>query len=427
MTTIKVSRHNGRSGKNGTYNPKHNDRNFDLNNSEHINEKMAMQNIYWDCMDGKRHATSNRKFRSFDEIEYQFYQENYSQFVRNQNERNAIIRHTERNRTVEDIYKNKKTCPEESIYQLGNMESSVSSEDLIEVAEEFFEWFDDEFGEHIHILDWALHVDEATPHIHERHVFDAPNKYGEIAPQQDKALEMLGIELPYPNRPKSKNNNRKMTFDAMCRKRFLEICEENGLSVEKEAEYGGRKYLEKNDFIIQNQKHKIQDLNINIREKKKELRDTEVEMAAIDTVMNSIAVSAYDTACNAIVDNVVHDINEYEQKEIMDTARGEKAFGYSSFELKAIGHFVQKLIHKLEDEVSGLIKMAKWSLNEHSNRSKNIQSINDQMWRNLDRIARTGPNDNEIRFGEHLDIDSMNEIGTQASEVARQVIRRRGR
>ena len=33
----------------------------------------------------------------------------------------------------------------------------------------------------------------------ERHVFDALNQYGELCPQQDKALEELGFELPKPN------------------------------------------------------------------------------------------------------------------------------------------------------------------------------------------------------------------------------------
>lgn len=38
---MRVSRHNGRSGKHGVYNPKHNDRRFDVQHSEHIdrNEK----------------------------------------------------------------------------------------------------------------------------------------------------------------------------------------------------------------------------------------------------------------------------------------------------------------------------------------------------------------------------------------------------
>ena len=42
--------------------------------------------------------------------------------------------------------------------------------------------FDERFGSNVHIIDWSLHMDEATPHIHERHVFDATNQYGEIEP-----------------------------------------------------------------------------------------------------------------------------------------------------------------------------------------------------------------------------------------------------
>ena len=86
---MKATRHNGRSGKHGSYNPKHNDRNFDLNHSEHIDANMAMQNIYWDCYTGKRTATSKGNYESFDAIELRFYEENYGAFVINQNERNA--------------------------------------------------------------------------------------------------------------------------------------------------------------------------------------------------------------------------------------------------------------------------------------------------------------------------------------------------
>ena len=49
---MKATRHNGRSGKNGTYNPRHNDRRFDLENSEHIDVGRVRENIYWDCYRG---------------------------------------------------------------------------------------------------------------------------------------------------------------------------------------------------------------------------------------------------------------------------------------------------------------------------------------------------------------------------------------
>ena len=49
---MRMTRHNGRSGKHGAYNPKHNDRRFDIGNSEHIDEERAKRNVYWDCYQG---------------------------------------------------------------------------------------------------------------------------------------------------------------------------------------------------------------------------------------------------------------------------------------------------------------------------------------------------------------------------------------
>ena len=186
-----------------------------------------------------------------------FYEIHYSHFVENQNARNAKIRHTERNRTIEDLLAGKKTCPEETIYQFGTLDEHASVEDLVLVVTEFIAEFHERFGAHVHLLDWALHLDESTPHIHERHVFDCENKHGEVAPQQEKALEALGFELPDPDKPLSRRNNRKITFDAACRKMLFEIAKRHGLELEEEAEYGNRKYLEKQDFILAKQKAQL--------------------------------------------------------------------------------------------------------------------------------------------------------------------------
>ena len=87
---------------------------------------------------------------------------------------------------------------------MGTMDEHASAEDLLKVVMEFCQEFEERFGSHIHILDWALHMDEGTPHIQERHVFDAKNQYGELCPQQEKALEELGI--PFPIRISQKGN-----------------------------------------------------------------------------------------------------------------------------------------------------------------------------------------------------------------------------
>ena len=180
---MKMTRHNGRAGKNGVYNPKHNDRQFNVGNSEHIDADRARQNVYWDCFQGFRTGRDEAQ-DSFADVERNFYRVFYSGSVEAQNQRNIRNRHPERNKTTDDLLQDKRTCPEESILQIGKIGESVDGETLVKIACAFFAEMEERYGEHIHFLDWSLHVDEGTPHILERHVFDCPDDYGFLKPQQ---------------------------------------------------------------------------------------------------------------------------------------------------------------------------------------------------------------------------------------------------
>ena len=146
---MKLTRHNGRAGKNGVYNPKHNDRSFDIANSEHIDEERAKQNLYWDCYNGFRNFKNpekeNELSATFEDVEQLFYRQRYRDFVTGQNERNVKNRHPERNKETGDLLKSKKTCPEETVYQIGTLDNHVPPELLIEIVTEFMEivngWF----------------------------------------------------------------------------------------------------------------------------------------------------------------------------------------------------------------------------------------------------------------------------------------------
>ena len=283
---MKGTRHNGRSGKNGVYNPLHNDRRFNPEHSEHIDNERVRQNIYWDCYQGYTTMEDQGKKDnfSFEQIELAFYEEHYGNYVMKQNERHVKARHPDRCKEVEDVWKNKKTCPEESIYQLGTIDEHASVELLVLVFDEFKKEFDERFGSNVHIIDWSLHMDEATPHIHERHVFDATNQYGEIEPKQEAALKELGFELPNSEKKRSKTNNRKVVFDSACRTMFLDICKRHGLELDEEPSYGGRKYLEKQDYIRMKQKEEIAENKelIKAQEDGIELRDNVIRKQAIE-------------------------------------------------------------------------------------------------------------------------------------------------
>ena len=315
---LKLTRHNGRAGTHGTYNPKHNDRSFNLSNSEHIDPERAKGNIYWDCFHGFRSALNPQDpddlAATFSEVEQQFYENRYSEFIEKQNERNAKIRHTERNRSISDLLSSRKTCPEETIYQLGTKDDHASAEALLNIVTEFIEAFKAKFGDHVHVLNWALHLDESTPHIHERHVFDCENRYGEIAPQQEKALEALGFDLPDPGKPLSRRNNCKITFDAACRKMLFEIAKRHGLDLEEEAEYGNRKYLEKQDFILAKQKEQLS-------AQQDRLDELPLKVSDMETLLENVSAAAYDKAVEVVTDVVRTETRKEDMRMIEDTKK----------------------------------------------------------------------------------------------------------
>ena len=316
---LKLTRHNGRAGTHGTYNPKHNDRSFNLANSEHIDPERAKGNIYWDCFHGFRSALDSTQTRMIWRRPSRMWNGNstrasYTAFIESQNERNAKIRHTERNRSIPDLLSSRKTCPEETIYQLGTLDEHASAEDLLNIVTEFIEEFKAKFGEHVHVLDWALHLDESTPHIHERHVFDCENKYGEVAPQQEKALEALGFDLPDPDKPLSRRNNRKITFDAACRKMLFEIAKRHGLELEEEAEYGNRKYLEKQDFILAKQKAQL-------AAQQSKLDELTLKVNDMETLIDEVSAAAYDKAVEVVTDVVRTETRKEDMRMIEDTKK----------------------------------------------------------------------------------------------------------
>ena len=149
---MKATRHNGRSGKHGTYDAKHNDRRFDVENSEHIDAERTKFNVYWDCYQGYSlpNDENERARFTFSEVEKAYYVENYSDHVDGQNERNRKARHYDRVKSIDGILENNKTCPEETLLQLGNIDGTVSADVLAQISAEYFEEFNKRYGSHVH-------------------------------------------------------------------------------------------------------------------------------------------------------------------------------------------------------------------------------------------------------------------------------------
>lgn len=222
---MRATIHNGRTGKDGAYNTKHNDRQFDIRNAEHIDPERVKNNRYWNW-------TGNPKM-SFEDAEAAFYEQHIKQHLDAQNARYRAQRHAERAKTMDEYRKSPQTCPEEVILQIGKMGDTIPADMMARIIQEQINWEQQQFPG-VKVLDVALHMDEqGAPHIHERRAWVYTDRDGNLAISQNKSLEQMGVELPNPNKPRSRFNNRKMTFSRMCRKHLLQICREHGLEIEE--------------------------------------------------------------------------------------------------------------------------------------------------------------------------------------------------
>ena len=231
---MKVSYHNSKKYNN----PKHNDRNFDVSKAEHINRDAMHLNRYSCVYPGM----------DFESAEIRFYEETFKKYVEQSKALAAKYRHPERETTAEKLRTDVRTRPEETIIQIGDIGDPVPDhKTLTRIFDELQAYSDRITRGHCKVIDAALHMDEATPHIHYRKVWVYEEK-GVKKIGQDKSLERAGIERPHPEKPKSKWNNRKITYDRMMREKLQELCKERGLDIDVVPE-PHRPHLEKDEFI----------------------------------------------------------------------------------------------------------------------------------------------------------------------------------
>lgn len=221
---MRATIHNGRTSHLGAFTPKHNDRNFNIKNAEHIDPERVKNNRYWNW---------TGKEITFEDAEIAFYEKHISAHLEAQNSRYRAQRHAERAKTMDEYRRSPQTCPEEVILMIGKAGDTIPADMMARIIQEQINWEQQQFPG-VKVLDVALHMDEqGAPHIHERRAWVYTDKDGNLAISQNKALEQMGIELPNPDRPRGRFNNRKQTFSKRCREHLLQICREHGLEIEE--------------------------------------------------------------------------------------------------------------------------------------------------------------------------------------------------
>lgn len=236
--------HNGRNGS-----PRHNDRTFlnDMSESEikeqadHINQEKSGDNVIWNLYSGM----------TFADAELKYYKDTFTDSLLTINERYKKQRHPERCRSIENLYHNNKTCPEETILQIGRKDDKVSEDIAKKCFIEFVDYMNEYSRNHsnlFQILNYSIHADESSYHVHIRKVWQYEDKDGNMRAGMNKALKNAGVKFFDESKPESRYNNRKMTFDADVREKWQQICINHGLDIDKVAIHG-RRHKEKNDYI----------------------------------------------------------------------------------------------------------------------------------------------------------------------------------
>jgi hypothetical protein len=249
---MRATIHNGRTSHLGAFTPRHNDRNFNISHAEHIDPERVKNNRYWNW-------TGNPE-TTFEAAEAAFYEKHIRQHLDAQNARYRAQRHAERTKTLDEYRRSPQTCPEEVILQIGKLGDTIPADMMARIIQEQINWEQKTFPG-VKVLDVALHMDEqGAPHIHERRAWVYTDKDGNLAISQNKSLEQMGVELPNPDRPRGRFNNRKQVFSQMCREHLLQICREHGLEIEEIPQEKSQSGLSHIAYITRQEEEKTNNL-----------------------------------------------------------------------------------------------------------------------------------------------------------------------
>lgn len=319
---MRVTSHNGRAGKDGAYSPKHNDRNFDLSTTDHIDPERSSGNWYWQW---------NKKATSFDDAERLFYEMHFSDMLNARNENYIKNGHRERIQSMDAYRSNPKSCPEETILQIGKLGQTVDPELLRRICIEYINWMLKQYPQ-ARLLDVALHVDEdGAPHMHIRQVWVGHDKKGQLCVGQAKALKEMGIKRPDPSKPEGRRNNAKMTYTKECRQHLLDICRQHGLDIEEEPKEATESGLTLLEYKRRQETQKLQDLQEESAELRNELAYMDEQLIASQeeharNLQNAAAAQAAVDAAQkqlAVLSSKLQEIDQINKQ--LDIARAQLA------------------------------------------------------------------------------------------------------
>lgn len=243
---MKATVRNGRATASGkVYNANHNTKTETRDQERHIDHSRTDQNINLQFTAEGR----VRRCGSFDAKAFELsrYEELYGTGQEAKNARYIADGHPERCKSVADIYASRRTAPLETIIQLGSRDTDIDpqerKEKLMAATAELIDGLQKRWGDNLHLLDLAIHLDEGVAHCHLRMTFSALDKFGQRVPNQSQAFEAMGIQRPDPTTKEGKYNCPLITFSEIIRTQFYDLCEKRGIVIDREVKNPSQKHL----------------------------------------------------------------------------------------------------------------------------------------------------------------------------------------
>ena len=263
---MKATLNNGRNGY-----ADHNDRNFDISKAPHIDPYRQKDNVYY----------SYKNIRTFAEAELQYYKDHYQEWLDTQNQKYLKRREKHRVKTICELLQGKQTHPEEIILQIGNKDEHPDRVTFQACVQDFVQSMAP-YAANCHILDVAVHNDEATPHAHIRTVWDYTTEDGMRKISQREGMRQLGISLPDPDKEESRYNNRKMTFHKQLRDTWYDICEEHELDIDRIPDLTNTQHMQKNQVILRDQQLQIERQEQRLKELEQDIIAKQVALETLE-------------------------------------------------------------------------------------------------------------------------------------------------
>ena len=280
---MKATVRNGRATASGkVYNANHNTKTETRNQERHIDHSRTDQNINLQFTAEGR----VRRCGSFDAKAFELsrYEELYGTGQEAKNARYIADGHPERCKSVADIYASRRTAPLETIIQLGSRDTDIDhqerKEKLMAATAELIDGLQKRWGDNLHLLDLAIHLDEGVAHCHLRMTFSALDKFGQRVPNQSQAFEAMGIQRPDPTAKEGKYNCPLITFSEIIRTQFYDLCEKRGIVIDREVKNPSQKHLS----VLEYKCKKMEEVVDILTTQKKELEAVATEQAQMIVV-----------------------------------------------------------------------------------------------------------------------------------------------